>query len=203
MNKIKVIEPLIKRGGRFKRSKAEERKIEPPTPVVPTTPERKQPKARDPQLMFLLLIPNCYFVNIIPSSSSSFAISRSIESFLISLALIPRYPKKAVQSISPIQQKNQVNEAIEHLSNPKIDDLVGEPFPKLARVNNTVAISIKPIYLEFSHKIEQSDFVFLFLLNSRRYSEKSLFPVKSDGFVSDILDDNFESFKGRLLLFCS
>ena len=61
INKIKVIEPLIKRGGRFKRRRAEDKKIEPPTPVVPTTPDKKHPKASEPQLMFLLFIP--FFVS--------------------------------------------------------------------------------------------------------------------------------------------
>ena len=56
MNKIKVMDPLMNMGGRFKSNKAEDKKMDPPTPVVPTTPEMKHPRANDPQLMFFISI---------------------------------------------------------------------------------------------------------------------------------------------------
>jgi hypothetical protein len=56
----------MNKGGRFRRSKAEERKMDPPTPVVPTRPEIKQPKANEPHLMFLISISkNGYFSRIL------------------------------------------------------------------------------------------------------------------------------------------
>jgi hypothetical protein len=56
MKIINVMDPLMNKGGRFRRRRADDKKIDPPTPVVPTSPEMKQPRARDPHWIFLMSI---------------------------------------------------------------------------------------------------------------------------------------------------
>ena len=104
----------------------------------------------------------------LPSASSKL-ISGLVSSKITCLFLSPKYPKKAVQSINNMHVKNHVNEATEHLSNPKIEGLVGDPFPRLAKVSKTVATSIKVIYLQLSQKIENKDLGLTFLVYSKRY----------------------------------
>lgn len=51
--------------------------------------------------------------------------------------------------------------------------------------------------MQLSNNIEIKDLGFLFFVYSSKYSENSLFPLKSEGLVPEILDESLDNLIGK------